>query len=66
MDSSYRVACLVSHPIQYQAPLFRYLSARPGIDGILDQFREAPPRKAIRTAKCWSASIVAPLTRRAT
>ncbi|MGD0119653.1 MAG: glycosyltransferase family 4 protein [Candidatus Binatus sp.] len=32
MDSSYRVACLVSHPIQYQAPLFRYLAARPGID----------------------------------
>jgi glycosyltransferase involved in cell wall biosynthesis len=32
MDVSYRVACLVSHPIQYQAPLFRYLSARPGIE----------------------------------
>ncbi|HZC46631.1 MAG TPA: glycosyltransferase family 4 protein [Candidatus Acidoferrum sp.] len=32
MDSSYRVACLVSHPIQYQAPLFRYLAARPGIE----------------------------------
>jgi len=32
MDASYRVACLVSHPIQYQAPLFRYLAARPGID----------------------------------
>jgi glycosyltransferase involved in cell wall biosynthesis len=32
MDGSYRVACLVSHPIQYQAPLFRYLAARPGID----------------------------------
>jgi len=32
MDDSYRVACLVSHPIQYQAPLFRYLAARPGID----------------------------------
>jgi glycosyltransferase involved in cell wall biosynthesis len=31
MDGSYRVACLVSHPIQYQAPLFRYLTARPGI-----------------------------------
>jgi glycosyltransferase involved in cell wall biosynthesis len=31
MDGSYRVACLVSHPIQYQAPLFRYLAARPGI-----------------------------------
>jgi glycosyltransferase involved in cell wall biosynthesis len=32
MDGVYRVACLVSHPIQYQAPLFRYLEARPGID----------------------------------
>ena len=32
MDGSYRLACLVSHPIQYQAPLFRYLAARPGID----------------------------------
>lgn len=32
MDACYRVACLVSHPIQYQAPLFRYLAARPGID----------------------------------
>jgi len=29
MDVSYRVACLVSHPIQYQAPLFRYIAARP-------------------------------------
>jgi glycosyltransferase involved in cell wall biosynthesis len=32
MDGSHRVACLVSHPIQYQAPLFRYLAARPGIE----------------------------------
>ncbi len=32
MDGSYRVACLVSHPIQYQAPLFRYIAARPGIE----------------------------------
>jgi glycosyltransferase involved in cell wall biosynthesis len=32
MDVSYRVACLVSHPIQYQVPLFRYIAARPGID----------------------------------
>jgi len=32
MDVSYRVACLVSHPIQYQAPLFRYLAARPGVE----------------------------------
>jgi glycosyltransferase involved in cell wall biosynthesis len=32
MNAPYRVACLVSHPIQYQAPLFRYLAARPGID----------------------------------
>ena len=28
----YRVACLTTHPIQYQAPLFRYLSADPAID----------------------------------
>ena len=26
MNGRYRVACLVSHPIQYQAPLFRYLA----------------------------------------
>ncbi len=32
INHSYRVACLVSHPIQYQAPLFRYLAAQPGID----------------------------------
>ncbi len=32
MTSRYRVACLVSHPIQYQAPMFRYLTALPGID----------------------------------
>ena len=32
MDGTYRVACLVSHPIQYQAPLFRYLATRPGIE----------------------------------
>jgi glycosyltransferase involved in cell wall biosynthesis len=32
MSGSYRVACLVSHPIQYQAPLFRYLAALPGIE----------------------------------
>jgi glycosyltransferase involved in cell wall biosynthesis len=32
MNGVYRVACLVSHPIQYQAPLFRYLAARPGIE----------------------------------
>jgi glycosyltransferase involved in cell wall biosynthesis len=32
MDGVYRVACLVSHPIQYQAPLFRYIAARPGIE----------------------------------
>ncbi|MBF6568115.1 MAG: glycosyltransferase family 4 protein [Candidatus Binataceae bacterium] len=30
--SAYRVACFVTHPIQYQAPLFRYLAADPGID----------------------------------
>lgn len=28
----YRLACLVSHPIQYQAPLFRRISAHPEID----------------------------------
>jgi glycosyltransferase involved in cell wall biosynthesis len=27
-----RLAVLASHPIQYQAPLFRVLSARPGVD----------------------------------
>jgi glycosyltransferase involved in cell wall biosynthesis len=32
VNGAYRVACLVSHPIQYQAPLFRYLAARPGIE----------------------------------
>lgn len=32
MDKPYRLACLVTHPIQYQAPLFRYLSACPEID----------------------------------
>ena len=32
MNGSFRVACLVSHPIQYQAPLFRYIAARPGVD----------------------------------
>src|SRR5271156_3955373 len=32
MNGRYGVACLVSHPIQYQAPLFRYLAARPGIE----------------------------------
>lgn len=28
----YRLACIVSHPIQYQAPLFKYLSSKPEID----------------------------------
>ncbi|HYL57838.1 MAG TPA: glycosyltransferase family 4 protein [Candidatus Acidoferrales bacterium] len=32
MNGSYRVACLVSHPIQYQAPMFRHLAASPDID----------------------------------
>jgi glycosyltransferase involved in cell wall biosynthesis len=32
MNAPYRVACLVSHPIQYQAPLFRHLATSPGID----------------------------------
>ena len=28
----YRLACLLTHPIQYHAPLFRYLSRNPAID----------------------------------
>ena len=32
MKTSYRVACLVSHPIQYQAPMFRHLAASREID----------------------------------
>jgi len=32
MDAPYRVACLTTHPIQYQAPLFRYLARDPAID----------------------------------
>jgi hypothetical protein len=28
----YRVAYLASHPIQYQAPMLRYLAARPELD----------------------------------
>ncbi|MBI2867363.1 MAG: glycosyltransferase family 4 protein [Chloroflexi bacterium] len=32
MHRPYRLAYLVSHPIQYQAPLLRYLSASPEID----------------------------------
>ena len=32
MGRPYRVACLVTHPIQYQAPLFRHLASNPGID----------------------------------
>lgn len=28
----YRLACLVSHPIQYQAPLFRYIAQQPEVD----------------------------------
>jgi hypothetical protein len=31
MITPYRLACLVSHPIQYQAPLFRYIAAHPGV-----------------------------------
>jgi glycosyltransferase involved in cell wall biosynthesis len=31
-DRKYRVAYLVSHPIQYQAPLLRLISAQPDID----------------------------------
>ncbi|SIO55305.1 Glycosyltransferase involved in cell wall bisynthesis [Singulisphaera sp. GP187] len=32
MDASHRLAILASHPIQYQAPFFRHLAARPGVD----------------------------------
>ena len=32
MNHGYRVAFLTSHPIQYQAPLFRALTRRPEID----------------------------------
>ncbi|MFZ0890309.1 MAG: glycosyltransferase family 4 protein [Candidatus Binataceae bacterium] len=32
MTRAYKLACLTTHPIQYQAPLFRYLSADPAID----------------------------------
>ena len=32
MNTPYRLAYLVSHPIQYQAPLLRYLAAQPDID----------------------------------
>jgi glycosyltransferase involved in cell wall biosynthesis len=28
----HRLACIVTHPIQYQAPMFRYLAAEPSID----------------------------------
>ncbi len=31
-NRAYKLAYLVSHPIQYQAPLLRYLSAQPDID----------------------------------
>jgi glycosyltransferase involved in cell wall biosynthesis len=32
MSPPYRLAYLVSHPIQYQAPLLRYIAAQPEID----------------------------------
>ncbi|MGC1677684.1 MAG: glycosyltransferase family 4 protein, partial [Candidatus Binataceae bacterium] len=32
MISPYRIACMVTHPIQYQAPMFRHLAASPEID----------------------------------
>lgn len=32
MISPYRIACLVTHPIQYQAPMFRHLAASPELD----------------------------------
>ncbi|HEX4209974.1 MAG TPA: hypothetical protein VHY56_06245 [Candidatus Binataceae bacterium] len=31
MNRPYRLACLVTHPIQYQAPMFRYLAADPAL-----------------------------------
>jgi glycosyltransferase involved in cell wall biosynthesis len=31
MNRPYRVACLVTHPIQYQAPMFRYLANDPAL-----------------------------------
>ncbi|HTT75065.1 MAG TPA: glycosyltransferase family 4 protein [Candidatus Binataceae bacterium] len=31
MNKPYRLACLVTHPIQYQAPMFRYLAADPAL-----------------------------------
>jgi hypothetical protein len=32
MIRPYRLACLVTHPIQYQTPLFRYLASKAEID----------------------------------
>ncbi|MFZ1887967.1 MAG: glycosyltransferase family 4 protein [Candidatus Binataceae bacterium] len=32
MTLPFRVACLVTHPIQYQAPMFRYLASSPELD----------------------------------
>jgi glycosyltransferase involved in cell wall biosynthesis len=31
MTKPYRLACIVTHPIQYQAPMFRYLAIDPAI-----------------------------------
>jgi glycosyltransferase involved in cell wall biosynthesis len=31
MNKPYRLACIVTHPIQYQAPMFRYLAIDPAI-----------------------------------
>ena len=32
MNRRYRLACLVTHPIQYQAPMFRYLATEPALE----------------------------------
>jgi glycosyltransferase involved in cell wall biosynthesis len=32
MNRPYRLACLVTHPIQYQAPMFRYLANDPALN----------------------------------
>ena len=32
LDRKYRIACLVSHPVQYRSPLFKKLAKHPNID----------------------------------
>ena len=32
MNRPYRLACMVTHPIQYQAPMFRYLANDPAMN----------------------------------